>query len=665
MTLVKKPIGRVPQSFGNWSASFINPKTQLAGYGKKFRANLYGCEFESLMENNTNAPMVWDGSETFTEDTVHWRRITGSPEAWIEGQDKPATSEQYPYNGMGRVVLKKNMVNGVNTLTQDMFYKGEAGIRVPNTNTTYVIQYDFTLASDVTIPANCVLEFDGGSIAGVYSIIGTNTQIKAQDVAIFNSGITIAGSWNCPRIVSDWFSDITQENRLKQLVNLSNSNIHNTIVIGYGTYNVSVPVNGGRVFDVNSNTDIILLGTIQLLPNNFTNSYIFNIRDCVDVSISGCGKIIGDRDGHTGTAGEWGHGIYIIDSNNVTVEGIEVNKCWGDSIYIGSDIQGTPSGINIKRCRLHNSRRQGISVESADGVNIEDCFISEINGTLPKSGIDVEPNVGGSTVMNVIIKGCTITSCADGIHSYCPNDSVLKNIRIYNNTITGNTSLAANIRTIENVIIEGNIISGELQCYSSVKNVVVSKNVFNNFTVKLGGSKFIDNIGRDGGIMWLGAGVVIKDNELELTSPINTPSGGGIIKNNQIIVKGPYGIIVSHDDSIIVDNILKDVETGNGCILIKTEEGTNCEISGNRLTTVNPNSIKCNPYNAAYFENKQYRNFGTTAERPTLPIVSSANPALIDVSIIGFRYFDTDLKKPIYWSGNNTDGWVDATGTPV
>ena len=60
-------------------------------------------------------------------------------------------------NGMGRVVLRKNLVNGINTLTQTMINKS---------NTIYVIQYDFTLGENITIPANCVLEFAGGSVSG-------------------------------------------------------------------------------------------------------------------------------------------------------------------------------------------------------------------------------------------------------------------------------------------------------------------------------------------------------------------------------------------------------------------------------------------------------------------------------------------------------------------
>jgi hypothetical protein len=46
------------------------------------------------------------------------------------------------YSGMGKVYLRKNIIDGVNILTQDMLYKNESGSRVPNTNTIFIIQYD-------------------------------------------------------------------------------------------------------------------------------------------------------------------------------------------------------------------------------------------------------------------------------------------------------------------------------------------------------------------------------------------------------------------------------------------------------------------------------------------------------------------------------------------
>ena len=132
-------------------------------------------------------------------------------------QTKPATTGttgDYPYNGMGRVTLKKNMVNTagegepevlVNMLTQDMFYKGEVGSRVPNTNTIFEVPYEFELAEDITIPDNCVLEFTGGSISGSHTLTGDNTGIIASPVKIFGTDVTLAGTWNIPESYAEWF----------------------------------------------------------------------------------------------------------------------------------------------------------------------------------------------------------------------------------------------------------------------------------------------------------------------------------------------------------------------------------------------------------------------------------------------------------------------------
>lgn len=99
-------------------------------------------------------------------------------------------------NGMGRVILRKNIVEGVNTLTQSMINKN---------NTIYVIQYDFTLGENITIPENCILEFDGGSISGTYTITGNNTEINARLVKIFNTDVTIDGFWNVTEAYPEWF----------------------------------------------------------------------------------------------------------------------------------------------------------------------------------------------------------------------------------------------------------------------------------------------------------------------------------------------------------------------------------------------------------------------------------------------------------------------------
>ena len=70
-------------------------------------------------------------------------------------QFKDKEYNPYNYSGMGRVYLRKHIVNGTNVLAQHMINKP---------NTIYIIQYDYCLADQtIEIPENCVLQFEGGS----------------------------------------------------------------------------------------------------------------------------------------------------------------------------------------------------------------------------------------------------------------------------------------------------------------------------------------------------------------------------------------------------------------------------------------------------------------------------------------------------------------------
>ena len=68
----------------------------------------------------------------------------------------------YNYSGLGRCYLRKNMVDGVNVLTQEMFFNTDGS---PKKNTRYIIQYDYVLNhATLQIPEGCELSFEGGSI---------------------------------------------------------------------------------------------------------------------------------------------------------------------------------------------------------------------------------------------------------------------------------------------------------------------------------------------------------------------------------------------------------------------------------------------------------------------------------------------------------------------
>ena len=79
------------------------------------------------------------------------------------------------FSGLGRIYLRKNIVDGKNILTQDM---------INSSNTIYIIQYDYDLnGQTITIPEGCVLQFKGGSISNG-TLIGNDTILLGNINAI-------------------------------------------------------------------------------------------------------------------------------------------------------------------------------------------------------------------------------------------------------------------------------------------------------------------------------------------------------------------------------------------------------------------------------------------------------------------------------------------------
>lgn len=366
---------------------------------------------EAKIDEETGKLYVPEGEGTPPDDedlTI----TTLDGEKVLQFKDKQYDSDSF--SGLGRTYLRKNMVNGVNILTQNLF---------SNANTRYIIQYDYDLnGATITIPEGCVLDFQGGSLSNG-SLSGSYTQIIYGDKAIFK-GIAIEGTWNIPVIRSSMFSDIENQDMICELFALTSDDVQNTVILEYGlTCIVSAKYNSvkGKYIGIllNSNTEFVLNGTITLLPNDLTNYEIVYLGSLENVIISGHGSIIGDLSTHTGTSGEWGMGVSIVGSKNVDIRGISIEYCWGDLIYIG----GNSSDINISRCTLRRGRRQGISVVYGSLINIEYCRIYDIYGIDPQAAIDLEPN-SGETVENVTF-----------IHNYAENCRVAFNIYGYYSTV--------------------------------------------------------------------------------------------------------------------------------------------------------------------------------------------------------------------------------------
>lgn len=360
------------------------------------------------------------------------------------------------------IILKKNLVNGVNTLTQEM---------MANQNIKYVIKYDYVLGENITVPDNCILEFDGGSILGTHTLTGNNTDIKGNINNIFDT-ITIDGTWIVSEISTLMFKDLSATNAIQNLFALQNENKYNKIRVEEGVYKVRAPyASWSGIIKLKNNTDLILNGTIQLETNNLDIYQILYVGS--NVNIIGSGKIIGDRDTNTAT-GEHGHGIAIL-GKNVSVKNIEISKCFGDGIFIFN----TPKNVEIDNCIIHDCRRQGISIIQASNVKISNTEIYNINGTAPGAAIDLEPNEKTQVIQNIIIENCYFHDCLKGIRVY----DILNNLSIVNNRITNVSpiSITRNIQPTtlrsKNIkISENTFIGGTGLTLDYIENAIISNN---------------------------------------------------------------------------------------------------------------------------------------------------------------------------------------------
>lgn len=105
------------------------------------------------------------------------------------------TYNEADYSGLGRVYLRKNIVNvedpvtgnvvKMNYLTQSMISKE---------NTIYIVQYSYNLnGQTITIPSGCVLLFEGGSISNG-NIDFVNTNITNLNNSTIFKNVSLSGS---------------------------------------------------------------------------------------------------------------------------------------------------------------------------------------------------------------------------------------------------------------------------------------------------------------------------------------------------------------------------------------------------------------------------------------------------------------------------------------
>ena len=130
------------------------------------------------------------------ENNPDYEDLTEAGDGTIKFADKEYNKGSF--SGLGRIYLRKNIVNGVNVLTQDMILKE---------NTRYIIQYDYDLqGKDIPMPKGCVLCFDGGCLSNG-TLILNKTAIMASPTKIFDA-IELKGTLSADYLLLEWFGAV-------------------------------------------------------------------------------------------------------------------------------------------------------------------------------------------------------------------------------------------------------------------------------------------------------------------------------------------------------------------------------------------------------------------------------------------------------------------------
>ena len=292
----------------------------------------------------------------------------------------------------------------------------------PSENTVYVVRYDFVLGEDITIPENCVFEFDGGSVSGEHTLTGTNTGVKAGLVKIFDVNITFAGTWNAKKAFVEWFGakgDGIADDTIpiqKTIDFAINGNIVNVLLGSKRTYKITSTLNTTKAVCLDGQESEIFL------PNSADATCLIRVGSHSDGLYTHV-KNLKIR-GYVG-----GYDSYIVE-DGLTQNGVPLCR----EGVIGMDI--ACFGVNVENIWVVNCH-YGISsfnndntwCPSLNGVYIRSCYYALYFKRERPMNAGERLNISNSIIGNNVIAihsdlwGVNVSMCSIDYNMYCTKNS--------------------------------------------------------------------------------------------------------------------------------------------------------------------------------------------------------------------------------------------------
>lgn len=360
-----------------------------------------------------------------------------------------ARSSSYPKNeGKKRVVLGKRYSTKSNSSNKPTLEQRDFN----EANTIYVFQHDFVLAEDIVMPANCILEFEGGSISGG-TIIGNNTSIKAADYSIFND--CEIKKFNLPYVDPRWVGAVPDFSE-KDKKGTDNS------VFFQRAYD--------NIAENHPGLDIFIVGKYLI------NKTVLMRMQCHLKGVHNNTRGYVKRNMHLETGGSSSL-IAIGDCAAFRIIGREgEDRTWADL-----------SVEHIKFLGLNKEKSIAIQYEASGAptrpASIEKCEASNLLYFFYTKAVQY------STLGNLTIRENNIYNCTKAIYAQSENNKymVLTSLKVENNLIEHNGEKCIHLNgCFGPIIIDNNIIEGQTtpiyltNTWGAHTHYTVSNNYFEN-----------------------------------------------------------------------------------------------------------------------------------------------------------------------------------------
>lgn len=586
------------------------------------------------------------------------------------------------FSGLGRVYLRKNIVNGKNILTQNM---------VNDENTEYYVQYDYDLNNNnITIKNNSKLIGIGGKLSNGTlfttngyidnSLYGDNisTTISygtlnrvfstSEDTLVLimtdlpkpfekynlNNNGTIDNSINLNNLLNDsFFKKIAARYRNVKFIfngnaayNEKNEYLFNSPVKtefgNYGTYNVDIILYADITF--NFSETVPTISEIEKDGFIVPNYSLFNISS-MNINIIGDFK----RNDYNDTKRSYPIIKCLRNINGHYYEGygnqFSSFKC--SAFYSASQ----DTILNIKNICI-DGFYHGVSILNGSANNI---IVKNIIG-------DNGLTIGGTPKTPCYVTNCVFEDCQDlGLSIQRPNvfanNIIIDHCGNNNVPSSDNYGIDGSFNVGGGISIEANLTSNEKDLTVNINNVII-KNCFNYAIANTGGDGvFINN-------------VIIKNIISTWNESYESLVGDGTFLHRATDLRKGGVFIIDQCDNIYINNVFV---YGSQVQLLRLRIKDSEDVTTKNIFITNSKFQNIVPDFDFYNNTKDlfyifyYNNFVKDCSSTYLgadikTVGSTANRPILKNINAGFEYFDTTLNKPVWWNGTE---WIDSEGNDV